>query len=306
MELVVAARGSKLSLRQVEIAMENISSRIPGLRYRVLVVKTRGDIVRDKPLPLIGGKGLFEKEVNKAVIDGRADIAVHSLKDLPSEIDPRLEIVYAPPRGPVNEALVPREGLAVDLSKPLPRLVAERVVGTSSVRREALLRYYSGSVTVKPIRGNLDTRLSKLDRGDYDFIVVAEAGLARLGVKRRYKKLPVEEFPPAPGQGIIAVVALRDTALAEKLSSLVDPVTKAMLVAERAFLSTASAGCHVPLGGVALPAGTGRLVFTGAVLSPDGSRAVWIKLRRDLEQAEALGREAGEIAYSVSDRLLRG
>ena len=300
MELVVAARGSKLSLKQVEIAMQSLAEKLPGLQYRVLVVKTRGDRVQDRPLYAIGGKGLFEKEVNLAVLRGEADIAVHSMKDLPGEIDERLEIVYLPPRGPVNEALVPRQGL------PAPRDLSGLGgrVGTSSVRRKALLLHYSSNIAVEPIRGNLDTRLRKLDSGLYDYIVVAEAGLRRLGVERPYTRLPVDQFPPAPGQGLIAVVARRDSPLAERLKRLVDPATKAMAVAERSFLRHASAGCHVPLGGVALPTGTGLLKIIAVVLSPDGSKAAWIKLKGDMEKAEGLGAEAGEIAYTLSQRLL--
>ena len=305
MELVVAARGSKLSLKQVEIAMQHLSSRIQGLKYRVLVVKTRGDRIRDKPLYSIGGKGLFEKEVNMAVLDGRADIAVHSMKDLPSEISPELEIAYIPPRDSPREALVPKNTASIEPgTRELGALVDGETIGTSSVRRAALLHYYSKTARVKPIRGNLDTRLKKLDRGDYDYIVVAEAGLQRLGVERPYIPLNPKTFPPAPGQGFIAVVAPRDSLLARAFSKLVDPVTRATATAERAFLATARAGCHVPLGGVALAQGTGLLRFIGVVLSPDGSKAVWIDLKKDLERAEELGREAGEIAYSVYDKIL--
>jgi len=258
-------------------------------------------LVRDKPLYSIGRKGLFEKEVNKAVLDGLADVAVHSLKDLPSDIDPRLEIVYVPPRGSPHEALVPRAGLEPPVSISL---IDGGVVGTSSVRRQALLTYYNKNLKVKPIRGNLDTRLRKLDEGGYDYIVVAEVGLERLGVKRPYTRLPLEAFPPAPGQGFIAVVAPRDSRITSELKRLVDRRTWAMVIAERVFLRVAQAGCHVPLGGVSIEYGSDMLKFIGVVLSKDGARAVWFRLSDSLDRAEALGRRAGELAYSLSDRVL--
>lgn len=303
LRLKVASRGSKLSLKQVEIAMSWIRRAIPNLTYEVVIVKTKGDIVTDKPLYAIGSKGLFEKEVNKAILEGKADIAVHSMKDLPSDIDPRLEIVYIPPRDSPNEALVPARG-----RKPLPLkdIPKGSIIGTSSVRRRALILHYNPSLNIKVIRGNLDTRLRKLDNEAYDYIVVAEAGLKRLNINRPYYRLPLEEFPPAPCQGLIAVVGLADSKIAMKLKSLIDKTTWAVAIAERSLLRHANAGCHVPLGGVAQPYGTGMLRILAVVLSYDGSKAAWIKLKGDMERAEELGKQAGEIIYSIYDKLIGG
>jgi hydroxymethylbilane synthase len=296
----VATRGSRLSLIQVEIALGELRKHVK-LDYELVIVKTKGDLVQDKPLHMIGGKGLFEKEVNKAVLRGDADIAVHSAKDLPSAIDPRLEIVYVPPRGTPNDALVARNGRPLDHIAKLP---PGSVVGTSSVRRRALILHYNPSLRVETLRGNVDTRVRKLMSGLYDYAVMAAVGLERLGLKVPYKLLPLDEFPPAPGQGIIAVVAPHDSPLAKILRSYSDRTTMLMLEAERSFLEYANAGCHVPLGGVSVPTGTGQLTFIAALLSPDGSRGVWIKMKDSIEKARELGRRVGETVSSLYDRIL--
>jgi hydroxymethylbilane synthase len=304
MKIRVAARPSPLSIKQVEIAMKFIKSRLPDLEYEIVKVKSKGDVIRDRPIYKIGSKGVFEKEVNLAVLRGEADIAVHSLKDLPSRIDPRLEIVLVPPRGSPYDALVPSRDRK--LPQNISSLPSGSVVGTSSVRRSALLLHYNTEIVIKDIRGNVDTRLRKLDRGDYDYIVVAEVALERLGVKRPYYRLSLDEFPPSPGQGFIAVVALSDSEIAKKLRALNDKVNWNVMVAERSFLYHASAGCGTPLGGVAIPYGNGMLKFIGVVLSPDGRKAFWIKMRRELERAEELGREAGELVRSIYDKVVDG
>ncbi len=301
MKLRVATRGSRLSLRQVEIVFEHLRKHLPGLDYEPVIVKTRGDRFQDRALYEIGGKGLFEKEVNLAVLRGEADLAVHSAKDLPSTIDPRLEIVYVPPRDTPNDALVARNDRPLLDIGELPK---GSVVGTSSMRRRALLLHYNPGLRVEVLRGNVDTRVRKLESGMYDYAVMAAAGLERLGLRVKYKLLPVERFPPAPGQGIIAVVAPHDSPLARELKKYSDRLTMAMLEAERSFLEHAHAGCHVPLGGVAVPSGSGQLIFIAALLSPDGRRAVWVKMKDSVENARELGRRVGEIMHSMYDKVV--
>jgi len=288
LRLVVATRGSRLSLEQTRIAMGHISRLLGGLEWEPLIVRTKGDIVRDKPLYEIGVKGIFEKEVNKAVLEGRADLAVHSMKDLPSEIDDELEIVYVPPRGPQNDVLVVR-GLRVARIEDLP---GGSRVGTSSVRRRALILYYNREVEVAPIRGNVDTRLGKLERGEYDAIVLAEAGISRLGARVDYTRLSLDYFPPAPGQGMIAVVARRDNPLSRRLKSLIDPETRAMMEAERSFLRHAEIGCHTAVGATSWVS-NGNLFFVAAVLDPEGRGGYWVKMRGDPGKASEVGRRAG-------------
>lgn len=301
MELRVAARSSALSLKQVELTISYIRKKIPNLSYNIIKVKTKGDIVRERPIYLIGSKGVFEKEVNLAVLRGEADIAVHSLKDLPSEIDSRLEIAFVPPRDSPNDALVPRRGLEpLKLNKISPNFI----VGTSSPRRRALILYHNDSVNIKDIRGNIDTRIKKLDSGLYDFIVVAEAGLVRLNIKRTVERLSLETFPPAPGQGIIAVTALANSKIATILRTLSDKKTWFSMIAERSFLKYSRAGCNTPLGGVAIPYGSDMLKFIGVVLSMDGKKSFWIKIKDDLKKAHDIGRKAGELAYSIYDKVI--
>ncbi len=304
MEITAATRGSRLSLVQVEIVERELRKHIPNLRLKPLIVRTRGDIVQDRPLHAIGVKGVFEKEVNRAVLDGRAEIAVHSAKDLPAEIDPRLEIVYVPPRGTPNDALVAAPGR--NLSTPLEKLPPGTVVGTSSVRRKALLLHYNPELRVELLRGNVDTRLRKLSQGLYDYAIMAAVGLERLGVRNSYRLLPLKSFPPAPAQGIIAVTAVRDTPIARLLKGYSHRLTERMLEAERSFLEAAGAGCHVPLGGVSVPVGTGQLTFIAAVLSPDGRRAVWLYDKDSVENARLLGLRVGERVHEIYERVVEG
>jgi len=299
-ELVVAARGSRLSLIQVEIAMEWLSRKIPGLTYRVLKVTTRGDAARDKPIYLTGLRGAFEREVDQAVLEGRADIAVHSMKDLPSKLPSGLEIVAVPPRGSPWEALVPRGGL-----EPLPpeRLPPGTVVAAGSARRKAMILHANPLVVTTWIRGNIDTRLRRLDEGRADYLVVAEAGLERLGVERRWVTLPPIPYTPPPGQGLIAVVAPSDSGVARLLRGSSEPRAEAEARAERAFLEGLGGACGRPVGGYA-EARNGSVRFTVGVYAPDGSRAAWARLNhRDPVEA---GVEAARLARSLEAELARG
>ncbi|MEM5873949.1 MAG: hydroxymethylbilane synthase, partial [Acidilobaceae archaeon] len=211
MKLRVATRGSKLSIAQTLLALESIKTVYPELEFEIVTIKTKGDILRDKPLYEIAEVGIFEKEVNQAVLRGEADIAVHSLKDLPSRFSDEMEVVYAPPRDSPHDALVSRR-VGVKSPEELPE---GAIVGTSSLRRIAQLRFFNDKLRIENIRGNLDTRLKKLESGAYDAIVVAEAGLLRLKVDVPYIRLPLVPFTPAPGQGIVAVVALKDSPIAK-------------------------------------------------------------------------------------------
>ena len=304
MKIRVAARPSPLSLKQVYIAMSFIKSKIPDLDYEIVKVKSKGDVVRDRPIYLIGSKGVFEKEVNLAVLRGEADIAIHSLKDLPSKMDPRLEIVLVPPRGSPHDALVPSRNHNPPVN--ISSIPSKSIIGTSSVRRKALLLHYNSNLIIKDIRGNVDTRLRKLDEEKYDYIVIAEIALKRLNIKRPYYRIPLETFPPSPGQGFIAVVTISDSKLAKVLSRLNNKVDWNVMLAERSFLLHSNAGCGTPLGGVAVPYGNDMLKFIGVVLSPNGKKALWIKLKGDLKNAKKIGEEAGQIVRSIYDKIVQG
>ncbi|RUM47971.1 MAG: hydroxymethylbilane synthase [Hyperthermus sp.] len=289
MKLRVATRGSKLSRIQTLEALEYVRRRA-GTRidFELVIVKTRGDRYSDRPFTMIGGKGVFEKEVNLAVIEGRADIAVHSMKDVPSDVDPRLVLAAVPPRGSPFDVLVSRGNSA----KTLWELAHGAIVGTSSARRAAFLKKARSDLVIKPLRGNVDTRLRKLDSGMYDAIVLAEAGLQRLGVRREYWRIPPEIIPPAPGQGIIGIYSLRQRIeLLRILRKTSHQPTLAEAMAERAFLAYAGGGCHVPLGGYAQTV-NGRLKFIAGIASANGGEAVMIEVEGDIERPSQLGIEA--------------
>ena len=290
MRIRIATRGSKLSLIQTEIVMNMIRKVEPDVQFDVVIVKTTGDVIQDKPLYAIGVKGIFEKEVNLALLRNEADIAVHSLKDLPSEISPGLVVAGFSPRDPPYDVLVVRDDYPSDLAA----LPSGARVGTSSVRRRAFLLSIRRDISVSVIRGNVDTRINKLMRGDYDAIVIAEAGLVRLmsdeqSLHIRYTRISLDVLPPAPGQGIIAVVAReKDTDLIDLLNRASDPRAKAEALAERAFLRTVGGGCHVPVGGVAIHEGD-RMEFIAGMADLNGERKVIIRLSGSPSSPEELG-----------------
>ncbi len=293
MKIRVAARGSRLSLLQVKIAMEWFRRRIPSLEYDVVVVRTRGDIHQDKPFHMIGGKGLFEKEVNLAILEGRADVAVHSLKDVPSNVHPRLVLASVPPRDPPYDVLVTRRGLTPSLEE-LPHGAR---VGTSSARRRAALLHVRGDLRVEVLRGNVDTRLRKLVAGMYDAIVLAEAGLKRIWGELpsdiresiTYSRLEPSLVPPAPGQGVIGVYTVREKReLVELLREASDKSALIEARAERAFLSVFGGGCHVPVGAWARVEGD-TLTMVAILFSPDGGKRVEVKASGDASEPEVLG-----------------
>ena len=288
MEVRVAARGSLLSLIQVREAMSYIARRLgEEVKFRIIKVKTKGDMVKGKPLHQIRGGSLFEKEVDKAVLEGRADIAVHSMKDLPSKLPNGLEILAVTPRGTPNESLVPARGRE---PVSLERVARGSRIAAGSPRRRFMVKNANPSVGITWIRGNIDTRLKKLDGGAADYLVVAEAALERLKIERARVVLPLERYVPAPGQGIIAVVGLGDNSIARKLRASSHAPTKIMAEAERAFLAELGGACGKPVGGVArLDSGVEFI----AALYLDG-RSLYVKVKaRDpveagLEAAEAI------------------
>ncbi len=291
LKLSVATRGSQLSLAQVKEIMDYLSARLnTKVEYEPVIVKSLGDVIQDRPLRDLGVKGIFEKEVNRAVLEGKADVAVHSMKDLPSELTGGLEIALVPPRQAPNDSLV----FAKSPVSSLEEISKGAVVGTSSIRRKAFLLHYNDGVIVKPIRGNVDTRLKKLNADEVDYIILAEAGLRRLGLNPPRLVLPVEVFPPEPAQGLLAVVAPRDSPIYRHLVSASDPLASRMAVAEREFVKAIGAGCHVPIGGVAIPYGAGGLMFIAASASEDGSKMNIVRVKGSLSDAEKLGAEAAE------------
>ena len=261
----------------------------PGVEVIILGMTTRGDQILDRPLAEIGGKGLFIKELEVAMEEGRAHLAVHSMKDVPMVM----------PEGFVLAAISarenPRDAFVSNRYAGLDELPAGAVVGTSSLRREAILRAKFPQLVIRSLRGNLDTRLRKLDAGDYDAIILAAAGLIRLGLENRIKSvLTSEQSLPAPGQGALGIeLVAGDAAMAAIVAPLNDEETAHCVKAERAFSRALGGSCQVPLGGYAVFDGD-QLWLRGFVATADGQEMVSGELRGDPADDEALGRQLAE------------
>jgi hydroxymethylbilane synthase len=246
-----------------------LQARHPGLECHEYVINTTGDQMFDHPLPEIGGKGIFTKELEEALLSGNVHAAVHSLKDLPVESTPGIMIAAIPEREVVHDVLVSAHG------QTLSGLPEGAHVGTSSLRRTAQLLTRRPDLTILPLRGNVDSRVRKVLNGEYDAIVLAKAGLTRLGLQEHISEVfPLEIMLPAPGQGALAVQCrLNDTETLSLLEAIHDPLTAAAVGAERAFLSSLGGGCSLPVAAFAEKS-NGAIILTGAVISADGKQAI--------------------------------
>jgi len=273
--LVIASRGSQLALWQARWVESQLIA--AGHECRIEIIKTTGDKITDVPLAKVGGKGLFTKEIEEALLDGRAQLAVHSLKDLPTELPEGLVLAAVPERQDPCDAVIGRK---------LDELAHGAKVGTSSLRRSAQLRSLRPDLNIESVRGNLDTRLRKLDEGQYDAILLAAAGLKRLGWGDRIAEiLPPSVMCPAVGQGALAI----ETCTGFELPPVLDHVaTHTAVLAERAVLHALGGGCQVPIGAHATVAGN-RLQIQAIVAAPDGS----LILRGQSEGEAALAAEIG-------------
>ena len=284
-KIVIASRESRLAMWQAEHIRDRLSGLYPGAEVSILGMTTRGDQILDRPLSQIGGKGLFIKELEVAMQEGRADLAVHSLKDVPMEMPEGFSLTAITARENPRDAFVSNKYAGLD------DLPAGAVVGTSSLRREAILRAKYPQLKIEPLRGNLDTRLRKLDDGQYDAIILAAAGLIRLGLKDRIKTvLTPEQSLPAPGQGALGIEILASRADAEAfIAPLADAETTHCVRAERAFSRALGGSCQVPLGGYAIIE-NGQLWLRGFVATPDGTEMVADELRGNPQDDETIGR----------------
>lgn len=288
-ELRIATRGSRLALAQARIVAGLLTAHRPGLSIELVPVTTKGD-GDARPYARIGGKGLFMSEVEREVAEGRCDLAVHSAKDLTADLDPRCEIVCIPPRGPVHDVVV--GGGTGTGAERIGRLPAGAQVGTSSMRRRALLAEVRPDLGVVELRGNLDTRLGKVAAGDVDAAILAAAGIERLGDSVQSGALSPEDWVPAPAQGALAIEAHRDRDdLVTLLGPVEDEISRTEVVAERAFGAQLEGGCSVPLGCLARVGADGQLVVSGYLGAPDGSQSFRDRISGPVSQAEALGRE---------------
>ncbi|NUL39560.1 hydroxymethylbilane synthase [Kosakonia sacchari] len=282
--LRIATRQSPLALWQAHYVKERLEASHPGLTVELVPMVTRGDVILDTPLAKVGGKGLFVKELELALLENRADIAVHSMKDVPVDFPQGLGLVT------ICERDDPRDAFVSNRYTSLDELPAGSIVGTSSLRRQCQLAEHRPDLVIRSLRGNVGTRLSKLDNGDYDAIILAVAGLNRLGLNSRVRTaLPPETSLPAVGQGAVGVECrLDDTRTRALLAPLNHDDTAVRVKAERAMNTRLEGGCQVPIGSYAELI-DGGLWLRGLVGAPDGSIMVRGERRGRLEDAEQLG-----------------
>jgi hydroxymethylbilane synthase len=287
----IGTRGSKLALAQTAWVKAKIEEQYPNARIETILIKTSGDRFSETNIRAIGGKGIFTKEIEDALLREEIDLAVHSMKDLPTELPAGLTVTSVPKREDPRDVLVSTHGTGLN------QLSAGAKLGTGSLRRTAQILHYRQDLSVMPIRGNVDTRLKKLDEDEFDALVMAAAGLKRIGRGERITEYISNEICLcAPGQGALGLESREDDPIREQLSFLHDPASFAEVSAERSFLKRLGGGCHVPVGARAIAADE-KLALFGVVASPDGS---------SLYRGETSGTvaEARELGWELAERLL--
>ncbi|MBI4319169.1 MAG: hydroxymethylbilane synthase [Chloroflexi bacterium] len=284
--VIIGSRGSALALWQTEHVIEQLRRVWPDRQFTIEKIKTEGDQVLDVPLASIGSRGLFVKEIENALISGRVDLAVHSLKDLPSQLTPGLTLAAISKREDVRDVLVSRDNQTLDELPPGAH------VGTSSPRRAAQIMAYRPDLQVINLRGNLDTRLRKATTAQYDAVVVAAAGVIRLGLQERITQyLPMSICVPAIGQGALAIEArAEDEELILLVAPLDDADVRASVTAERSFMRALGGGCQAPAGAYGRAEGQ-RLEIEAVVATPDGTRVMRERLAGARDDAERIGQE---------------
>jgi hydroxymethylbilane synthase len=299
--LIIGSRGSKLALFQANWVKSQLESHYPRIEVRVEIIKTSGDVFLDSPLSQIGGKGLFTKEIEEALLASKIDLAVHSLKDLPTVLPDGLCLAAVSQREDVRDAFVSNQ------FDRLAELPLGACVGTSSLRRQSQVLALRNDLDIRNLRGNLETRLHKLDQGQYDAILLACAGLNRLGFGNRIReRIPVEQICPAIGQGALGMEARsRDVPTLEKLRCLDHRETHITVTAERALLRRLGGGCRVPIAGHAWIQDE-RLQMLSVVASVNGQHVVRARDSASLEDAEQLGSRLAESLLTKGARPIVG
>ncbi len=284
LKLIFGTRGSQLALKQTELVISKLKVFFPHVECEIRIIRTQGDRLLNTPLARLAGKGAFVSEIEEALARGEIDVAVHSLKDLPTELHPQLLIAAVPERADFRDVLyAPRHGT-------FDALPEGACVGTSSLRRAAQLKRLRPDLIVRDIRGNVDTRLRKVDEGQYDATILAAAGLQRLNMRKHITDIfsPRQIFP-APGQGALAVQIAREREPLHQLFSLLDDAeTRQAVIAERSVLKHLGGGCAVPLGTYATCV-NGWLTLRSVVIHPQGSAALFEEEEGPMEQAESIG-----------------
>ena len=308
----LGTRGSPMALWQARWVAETLRQQHPGLTTELVVIRTAGDKNRHDPLPRIGGKGLFVKDIEDALLRQEIDLAVHSMKDVPTTLPPGLHLSAVPPRDDVRDAFVGRAGRRLTDACQLSETPGPWRIGTSSLRRRAQLLVLYPQLQIQDIRGNVDTRLRKMRQGEVDGVVVAAAGMGRLGLQAQITELlPIEVMLPAAGQGALGIETLAGHWIDDLLQPLHDPITAAAVAAERAFLWHLGGGCTVPIAALAQCQGT-ELYMQGLVSTPDGAQFLRQELRGPIQEPAQLGERlatqmrasgAGAILEALQDDL---
>lgn len=284
----MATRGSKLALIQTEILAQKLRKLDPSLKCDIIKIKSSGDINKNKLLFSVNEKGVFEKEVDRAVLEGEADFAVHSIKDIPTELDEELVIASILRREKPNDVLIGKS------NQRLEELEPNSHVGTSSLRRAVQIKRKNPNVTVIPIRGNVENRIKKCINGSFDALVLAEAGIRRLDmINLIVQRFDCLDFLPAPGQGAIGIVCRRDNKkILNMLLKIEDKATRYAIDAERSLIHYLNAGCRFPVGAIALPnLRTNRIILHASVFSADGSRSINLEKSDLITNSSQVGRD---------------
>jgi len=284
---LVGTRGSKLSLAQTNWVISELQKENAGSEFEIKTITTKGD-TDTRALFTIDQKGIFEKEIDKAVAEKQIDFAVHSLKDVPSDISKSLTIACVPKRESANDVLITKDG------SNIKTIQLSAVVGTSSLRRAVQVSRIRPDVVVKPVRGNIETRINKVTDGKFDAIILAEAGISRLGLDVKHSVLSTKDFPPSPGQGALAIVCRADDdKTISMLKKIEDKKSRIEIEAERALSDYVESGCRFPVGALAI-ANSGMLKLTVSAYSVDGKISIKLEKTGDVDNPKNLGQELGK------------
>jgi len=284
MKYVIGTRGSQLSLTQTNWVVSEIKKKSPGTEFEIVTIKTQGD-TDARPLFTINQKGIFEKEIDRAVAEKKVDFAVHSLKDIPAELPDDLVLACIPIREEANDVFITNDGTTLNTIKK------GALIGTSSLRRAVQIIRVRPDLVVKPIRGNIETRIRKVHDGEFDGIVLAQAGISRLGLDVKFQKLSMDTFPPSPGQGALGIVSRKDnTSLIELLQKIEDPETRNAVEAERSLSMFVDSGCRFPVGAFA-HRDNDRLKLKVIVYSIDGRKSIMVEKDSEASKANDLGKQ---------------
>ena len=287
MKLVVGTRGSNLALVQTNWVVDQLKKENPGVEFEIKIIKTKGDLIKDLPLDKIGDKGLFVKEIEKSLLDGEIDMAVHSMKDMPSYLPEGLKFAHSPKREDPRDALIFKEGY-----KSLDDLPQGARIGTGSKRRKYQLLKHRPDLEIVPIRGNIETRIKKIETEELDGVVLAASGLRRAGLDDKIDYyIPTDIMLPAPAQGILALEIREDDKETEKIiDSIKDDITKIQIDAERGFLIGVNGSCHIPMGAYCEIEGE-KITLTGLYGDGEGKKIVVQSQVGTLADAPKIGYE---------------